>query len=356
MANSFKYLSDRDRVVVSNNLYTLVEHSKGANWHNKEITSAVKYGSGSLGWGSTTPVFDVTYGRASDTNSTSTDHKNQVNVYNEFSKILLGVDENGGIKKFNLQQSNDTQKDLYNAFFLNLSRNHIGDKIAQGTFTLTCSVSDTKEVFLTDKNWSGDTVVDTCQVGNYSILYATASDSTGVNFTDGNKAQGLLFYEAGVAVVSPYIFAQSGSNSNPSSSNDYIYSNSLGILTGDTGSTFSGSYNIQQILTGSLIKDAANGFTNNLFTASYSAITELNSTVYFCRAYNHEFNYSTNPTFVNNGEIVVKNGDPDNLPRTYITTVGLYSDDNQLLAVAKLSEPILKTPENELIARIRLDF
>ena len=39
-----------------------------------------------------------------------------------------------------------------------------------------------------------------------------------------------------------------------------------------------------------------------------------------------------------------------------ISTVGLYSDDNQLLAVAKLSEPIKKTPETELIARVRLDF
>ncbi len=212
-------------------------------------------------------------------------------------------------------------------------------------------------MFLMDKDWSGNTVVDTCQIGNYSILYATASDNTGVNFTDGNRAQGLLFYEAGVAVISPYIFAQSGSNSNPSSSNDYIHNNSLGVLTSTTGAYFSGStINLSQALTGSTITDASNGFANSLFTASFTGITELNSTVYFCRAYNHEFNYSTNPTFVSNGEIVVKGGDPDNLPRTYITTVGLYSDDNQLLAVAKLSEPILKTPENELIARIRLDF
>ena len=43
-------------------------------------------------------------------------------------------------------------------------------------------------------------------------------------------------------------------------------------------------------------------------------------------------------------------------PVSYITTVGLYDDKNQLLAVAKVSEPIKKTPDTELIARVRLDF
>ena len=43
-------------------------------------------------------------------------------------------------------------------------------------------------------------------------------------------------------------------------------------------------------------------------------------------------------------------------PLSYLTTVGLYSVDNELLAVAKLSEPLKKDPTNEMIMRVRLDY
>ena len=74
----------------------------------------------------------------------------------------------------------------------------------------------------------------------------------------------------------------------------------------------------------------------------------------------NDFNYSSNPTYLEGSKIVVKT-DPGtheelNLPRSYVTTVGLYSHDNELMAVAKLSEPIRKDPTNELNLRVRLDY
>ena len=51
----------------------------------------------------------------------------------------------------------------------------------------------------------------------------------------------------------------------------------------------------------------------------------------------------------------MKNTSTDS-PVSYITTVGLYSADNELLAVAKLSEPLRKDPTNELTVRVRLDY
>ena len=86
-----------------------------------------------------------------------------------------------------------------------------------------------------------------------------------------------------------------------------------------------------------------------------SNTTELNSTIYFCRASHNEFNYSSNPTYVSGGQIVVKNISSD-VPVSYITTVGLYGAANELLAVAKLSEPLKKDPTNEMILRVRLDY
>ena len=88
---------------------------------------------------------------------------------------------------------------------------------------------------------------------------------------------------------------------------------------------------------------------------SFNNTVELNSTVYFCRANHNEFNYSSNPTYLSSSKMVVKNNAADT-PVSYVTTVGLYSPDNELLAVGKLSEPLKKDPTNEFTIRVRLDY
>ncbi|MEK9770628.1 MAG: hypothetical protein VW683_17090, partial [Betaproteobacteria bacterium] len=77
--------------------------------------------------------------------------------------------------------------------------------------------------------------------------------------------------------------------------------------------------------------------------------------IYFCRLPVNKFNYSANPTYLNASKLRVKNEAGD-LPVSYVTTVGLYNARNELLAVAKLSEPLKKTPQNELTIRVRLDY
>ncbi len=87
--------------------------------------------------------------------------------------------------------------------------------------------------------------------------------------------------------------------------------------------------------------------------------TEINSTIYFVRAQPDEFNYSSNPTYVSeSGEILVTDSSVNSLnkPFSYITTVGLYGDYDDLLAVAKVSRPIEKNDEKDLTIRVRLDF
>ena len=87
--------------------------------------------------------------------------------------------------------------------------------------------------------------------------------------------------------------------------------------------------------------------------------TEINSTIYFIRAAPDEFNYSSNPTYTDgSGRIVVTDVSVNALekPFSYITTVGLYGDFDDLLAVAKLSRPVEKNDEKDLTIRVRLDF
>jgi len=88
---------------------------------------------------------------------------------------------------------------------------------------------------------------------------------------------------------------------------------------------------------------------------SFNNTTELNSTIYFCRASHNDFNYSSNPTYLSASKMVVKNNSTDS-PVSYTTAVGLYSADNELLAVAKLSEPLKKDPSSEFTLRVRLDY
>ena len=109
------------------------------------------------------------------------------------------------------------------------------------------------------------------------------------------------------------------------------------------------------MLTGSTIDNFAAGIRNRVRNVQFNNTTELNSTIYFCRANHNDFNYSSNPTYIDSSRLVVKESSLDN-PVTYITTIGLYSADNELLAVAKLSEPLKKDPTNELTLRVRLDY
>ena len=82
----------------------------------------------------------------------------------------------------------------------------------------------------------------------------------------------------------------------------------------------------------------------------------LSSTHFFCRAGNKEFNFSNNPTFFTSSDGAFTQPTFFKDPKTYITTVGLYNDANELLAVAKLSQPVLKSYSREALIKVKLDF
>ena len=103
------------------------------------------------------------------------------------------------------------------------------------------------------------------------------------------------------------------------------------------------------------ISGSCNAFRRRIQSVEFNNTTELNSTVYFCRANHNDFNYSANPTYLSGSKIRVKRSTVD-APVSYFTTIGLYSSDNELLAVAKVSEPLRKDPTNEMILRVRLDY
>ena len=83
---------------------------------------------------------------------------------------------------------------------------------------------------------------------------------------------------------------------------------------------------------------------------------KVTSTHYFVRVKNAEYNFSNNPSYVTGSVGQVAQSTFIGDPKTYITTVGLYNDSQQLLAVAKLSKPLLKSFQREALIRVKLDY
>ena len=82
----------------------------------------------------------------------------------------------------------------------------------------------------------------------------------------------------------------------------------------------------------------------------------ITSQHYFCRVPNKEFNFSSNPTFATASDGSFTQATFFKNPKTFITQVGLYNDAGELLAVAKLSKPLLKSYSREAIIKVKLDF
>lgn len=294
-------------------------------------------------------VFDLTVGYSADSvfsASTSVQNAKKINIYNQMASVLMGHDISGNIQKFD--EDGDIMAGgtkLESCVFMNFARLLTKDEIKKGTFSLTLGASasfnsgseDRTEmnslITITDTNAATQFKVNS-PTGEYGILYGTGSQMP------ASTPVGLLFYQAGVAVLTSSIWDTYGDKGNDSASMD-----------------MSGAANdLSSFLTGATIQQSCDyALRHRINNLTFNNTTELNSTVYFCRANNSEFNYSANPTYLSSSKMRVKNTVTDD-PVSYITTVGLYSPDNELLAVAKLSEPLKKTPQNELTVRVRLDY
>jgi len=82
---------------------------------------------------------------------------------------------------------------------------------------------------------------------------------------------------------------------------------------------------------------------------------QINSKYYFVRARNSEFNYTNNESFTDDDNRILHASMQYN-PKTFITTVGLYNNAAELVAVAKLSQPVAKDFTKEALIRVKLDY
>ena len=289
-------------------------------------------------------IFDITVGVSTHSgkyNATNNQAAKKKNVYNQMAQILVGYDITGSVLRFDEDGDLTGGTKIDNAIFIPFSRLLVKDEIKKGTFTLQLGVNashadphNTNTLTITDASGSNNYFVNS-PAGEYGILYAQ-----GLPASKGFKKAGLLYYQAGIAVLTASLFSTGQPNS-------FLASNS--IMSNE------GSDTIDKQLTGSTIQTIANSVRHRIMNLQFNNTTELNSTIYFCRANHNEFNYSTNPTYLTGSKIRVKTNSTDE-PVSYITSIGFYNDRKELMAVSKMSEPLKKTPSTEFTLRCRLDY
>lgn len=155
----------------------------------------------------------------------------------------------------------------------------------------------------------------------------TAGTLAASGYVAGSGSYGLVFPDLGTILINPTAVSQSISVSPSRSNNSNGLNNAKLFNAIDLGDSF--TVNSQETLTSDYV---------------------------FVRARNSEFNYSENPSFISGstGEVIYDNF--INAPQVYLTTVGMYNDSNELVAVAKMSRPLLKDFTKEALIRVKLDF
>lgn len=138
----------------------------------------------------------------------------------------------------------------------------------------------------------------------------------------------------------------------------YVATGSTDVVFTDAGRQFKNTANTlflyPDIGTALIAGGSALGSLSAVITADSEEV--ITSNYVFIRARNAEFNYSQNPTFIDSTTGGVRYTDFITAPQTFITTVGLYNDNGDLLAVAKLSKPLKKDFTKEALIRVKLDF
>jgi hypothetical protein len=268
--------------------------------------------------------FDIQYGNINGSgsapiNSTVAGYSPSRIVYGQYRNLVYGTETDN----FSFDGGTTTANDIY---AINISRARYKQSIQPGTINLSLK-SGSAVIKLTDDS---NTTSLTRFIGENRIFYII-SGSNGNAYTSSAATTyyGIMLPDLGIVVL------------------DASGSLSPYIQTPNQGTT--AVYNHLKLFN-SISASAASG---NSFQAQSQEV--ISSRYFFTRIKNSEFNYTTNPSIIDaNGNLLYTT--LINNPQTFITTVGMYNDNNELLAVAKLSKPLVKDFTKEALIRIKLDY
>jgi hypothetical protein len=269
-------------------------------------------------------------------------------TYNQYNTLIYGPAVSSSAQGFNFGGAGTN---VSNVFAINIDRNRYKESLFPGTFNLKLRGPSGTTINLCD-NSNDVTVVNYLDCGR---VFDIVSGSNGKASTTGNTSQigngytvsgsyGMYLPDIGVILLNgPALTASAAFGG-------------IGLVLDNN------NYSTTAINT-ALYTSSINN--NNLFaaisssgaTASFQLNSQENisSNYIFCRVKSQEYNYSSNPTFVSGSGNLLFSSMVYN-PQTYVTTVGMYNNNSQLLAVAKLSRPLVKDFTKEALIRVKLDW
>ena len=285
--------------------------------------------------------FSIAYGHNAGSGSLGQNEDSPSNaIYSQYQQILLPGNQR--VFSFN----NVATEHIY---AINLNRARLKDRLDPGNFQVNlCEISSSSinkyatgsNIALSASNRihsliddSADTQQSAGQVGR---VYNLVSGSINKGVYSPKTYYGAVYPEQGVIIL------------NADTLNSKLAFNTV------TGSNINGDNAMKLFHSISGSYDTKDGGNRLGFQARNEE--RVQSTFYFVRAKNGEYNFSNNPSYVTGSNGAFRQASFVNNPKSYITTVGLFNSSQELLAVAKLSKPILKSFSNEVLVKVKLDF
>ena len=266
-------------------------------------------------------------------------------TYSQYKNLLLSPTD-AYFSVYTSSTSTNTHN-LTNFYAINVNRARYKERLDPGNIAIKLVGSLGTVTLIDDSGGTDENVTTSGRVYNLvsgSLNIGSALTASINTYTSSNgQGWGLFYPDMGIILLNPAALAAkvNPNLSAASSSITGVYHNnstSASIRVGTSGSI-------------ALLSAFASGSdfqvrrTENVSTAHY-----------FIRANNREFNFSNNPTFVSGSAGQFTWSVFESNPKVFITTVGLYNDANELLAVAKTSKPIEKSFDKEVAIKVKLDF
>jgi len=298
--------------------------------------------------------------------------REKTDIYGQFAQTLLGNRAN----MFQLPvdatlSTTQTTTPVDTALFIAFKRLFSRDQIKRETFAMrfyqTASLVTTEtpakpNIFITSN--SGSAIFT--DIGAADSRYFDIGGQYGylVDASSTTKTVGLMYYDSGIAVLD----IEKITSSSQFISGTISAMTPLGktVLGGLGTETYNKSKVVPDLMVSASVDDIVDHFSYSRFgdgamtAITFQNVTNINSSLIFCRALPDDFNYSSNPTYTDSdGHLTIYDksiSDENQETFTYVTTIGLYDDSGGLLAVAKLSRPVEKNPSRDLTFRVRLDY
>ena len=261
-------------------------------------------------------------------------------TYNQFKNVLLDPADS----YFSVYTGSTAGgHNMKNFYVININRARYKERLDPGNISIDLSGSISGGITLIDDSGGTDENVTTAGrvynlvSGSLNIGSALTASIANYSAPQNGQGYGLFYPDMGVILLNPLALAAAcDPNLAPAT-------NSIQSIYHQNNGNKSGSVALLMAISGGA--DFQVRRTENVSTSHY-----------FVRANNREFNFSNNPTFVSGSVGAFYNPSFERDPKVYITSVGLYDDANELLAVAKTSQPIAKSFDKEIAIKVKLDF